>query len=147
MVNGAEAFDETLLDFGEFLEGDVAVVELAVHESGHEDFVNDGFDSSRGWILQGSDGAFDTVAQHEDGRFSRTRLGAGISKFGITNFAGVLTAGFGFLGRQGVEVFDDGGSVVLGDEVVEDGWQAMFAGEGQPVFDVGEDDQEAHSGC
>ncbi len=43
-----------------------------------------------------------------------------------------------------VKVPDESGTVVLANPFAEAAGEAMFAGEGDTVFDVGEDDEGAH---
>ena len=45
-----------------------------------------------------------------------------------------------------VEVPDESGAVVFPNAFAEAAGEAMFTGEGDPVFDVGEDDEGAHRG-
>ena len=59
-------------------------------------------------------------------------------------------AGFGFAGlflAGGVEeVFDQGGAVMLADELMDDPGEAVLAGKFDAVFDVADDDEQAHGG-
>ncbi len=45
-----------------------------------------------------------------------------------------------------VKVPDESGAVVFANAFAEAAGEAMFAGEGDAIFDVGEDDEGAHGG-
>ena len=144
MVHGPEASGEAVFDLVEFAEGQFAVVELAVLEASFDDLVDLVFDAADGGFGEGSGRTFGGVGEHEDGAFTAVGFGAGVAEFDVGD--GLLAGFASLLVGEAVEVFDEGRAVMLGDELVEDLWDAVLFGQFEAVLDVSDDDEQAHGG-
>src|SRR5262245_29216892 len=71
--DGGEHRDESLADARHLGEGEAALIELAVAHPLVDDAGDQAADAARGRLLQRARGAFDAIAQHEDGALLRAR--------------------------------------------------------------------------
>ena len=146
VVNAGERADEGIFDDREIAEREVALAELAVHQALHDHGVNGGFDSAGSGLIDGAHDRLAPIADHDDGNFTRLRLGAGVAELALGDFGHVVALALLFFLRGVEEVFDQGGAMVLADELMDDEGEGVFAGQFDAVLDVADDDQQAHGG-
>ena len=123
MAGDPNRLDDRPFDDTELLKGEETVVKLplllflgyeAVDEL-CEDLLID--------LIKGARGRLDGVGNHNNSRFLGSGGGAGIAELGLIDGVDVPT---GVLDLLGVEVVDEGGAVMLADDVNKGLWQAML---------------------
>src|SRR6185369_17793135 len=80
VINAGEYPVEALGDLVQVLEGQLTLVQLAVHEDVVDDLLHQPLDARRGGIDQGARGGLHAVRQKHQARLPGLRLGAGVAE-------------------------------------------------------------------
>ena len=143
-----QRFAQALLDQVQFRQRQAAFLELAVEQAFHQQVVNQLLQAARRWIGERSARALDGIGQHQDAELARLRLRTRITEAGFeVGTPGAYAARFAtrFIEphRFAVEIFDQRGAVMRGDEIDDRLREVILLGEGNTVLDVADDDERA----
>ena len=140
--DAAQDLGAMLGDEMEFLQGEFALVQLAVRKNIVDDFLHHALDAGRGGIGEGLAGRLHLVRHQHQACFLGLGPGPRITVVLDINLVGVGRLILGL----GVEKTDEAGAVVLLDDVADGLAQVLPPGQFHPVLDVGREDQAAHGG-
>lgn len=156
MHHAEQTFGETGFDAGEFGDGEIAFVELAVGDAVLDDGGDEALNAGGVRLVKAAGRAFDGVGKGDDGGFLELGARAGVAEDVLGNLRDVVFLGFGFTGLfeqfrtliEGafVEVIGQGRAVVLLDDIKDLAVEVVFDAQIDTVFDVSDEDKRAHAG-
>ena len=143
MEYGVKNSIKTVANLMEVLEGQLALIQLAVGKDFTDNLLSQSLDSGRSRIGKGTRSSFDGISQHNDSRLLGLRFRSRVAVIFFIDFlnARILLL-LGFL----VEVASETSSMVLLDDIDNSLSQMFLLSHGNTIFDMGEQYQATHTG-
>jgi len=142
MEYGIEDSIKTVANLVKVFQGQLALIQLSIGEDFVYDLLSQPLYPRRGRVRQGSRSRFNGVSQHDDSSL----FGLGFRPWvAIVFLVDLLDSRILLLLGFLIEVTDEIGSMVLLDNIDDLLSQMVLLGQGDPVLDVGDQNQAAHA--